>query len=126
MSSPVDAFQKWRSKWLVGTLEAFIFFALDKKQRYGGELLDLSKEKIDMDIKIPTVYGLINRIKGWGFIENTELSSEEGVTRGTSRKYYTITPLGREYYELLRNQIKELDHILNFDDTIFKEDEDYE
>ena len=36
-------FNRWQSKWVVGSLEAFLLYVIKQKDRYGGELVKLSR-----------------------------------------------------------------------------------
>ena len=114
MNEPMKTFDKWRSRWVSSILEVFILKMISKKERYGGELVHLAQSNLVEDAKIPTVYAIIHRnIKG-NFLEEFTQRDVDGVTRGTSRKYYKLTTKGVEYLQLLEDEIEK------FTDTIAK------
>jgi PadR family transcriptional regulator PadR len=65
---------------------------LKGRDRYGYEISEYLSEHID--IADGTVYPILRKLKGDGFV-TTYLSEESG---GPPRKYYSLTKLGRESY----------------------------
>lgn len=115
-------FNRWQSKWVVGLLETFLLYVVKQKDRYGGELVKLSRLNVDKNAKVPTIYGILNRYSELGLITEVSENSEEGVTRGTSRKYYAITDLGNNYLNLMIARISSLQPILEFNSKLIKEE----
>ncbi|MCU9613427.1 PadR family transcriptional regulator [Caldibacillus lycopersici] len=79
-----------------GVLELCVLVLLDKKDRYGYELV----QKISNQIEISegSVYPLLRRLTKEEYF-TTYLKES---TEGPSRKYYRLTDKGREYlYELI-------------------------
>ncbi|MCL9635951.1 PadR family transcriptional regulator [Bacillus zanthoxyli] len=79
-----------------GVLELCVLVLLDKKDRYGYELV----QKISNQIEISegSVYPLLRRLTKEEYF-TTYLKES---TEGPSRKYYQLTAKGREYlYELI-------------------------
>ncbi len=110
----MKTFDMWRSRWVSSILEVFILKMISKKERYGGELVKLAQSELVEDARIPTVYAIIRRnIKG-DFLEEFTQRDVDGITRGTSRKYYKLTTKGFEYLKLLEGEIEK------FTDTIAK------
>ncbi|MBO8157333.1 MAG: PadR family transcriptional regulator [Bacillaceae bacterium] len=80
-----------------GILELCVLALTSNKDRYGYELVQSISKKID--ISEGTVYPLLRRLTKDGFFSTYLAESREGPPR----KYYKITPKGREYlHELLR------------------------
>jgi PadR family transcriptional regulator PadR len=73
-----------------GALEMCVLALLEKNDRYGYELVTLISEEID--VTLGTIYPLLKRIKGEGYVETRTVDS----TDGPSRKYYSLTDKGRE------------------------------
>ncbi|MCD7034257.1 PadR family transcriptional regulator [Metabacillus sp. GX 13764] len=79
-----------------GVLELCVLVLLDKKDRYGYELVQKISDQIE--ISEGSVYPLLRRLtKEEYFTTYLQESSE-----GPSRKYYSLTSKGREYlYSLI-------------------------
>ena len=75
-----------------GVLELCVLSLLKKQDRYGYEISDLLSKRID--IADGTVYPILRKLKNDGLL-TAYLQEESG---GPPRKYYCITPLGRETY----------------------------
>ena len=76
---------KWRSQIIRGTLEYCILLMLNKKIYYGYEILqELSKYPI---------------------LQSTWQESAEGLP---PRKYYSLTPEGKEYLDAMSNEWENL------------------
>lgn len=73
-----------------GTIEICILSLIDQKDRYGYELVDLISQHLT--ITESTVYPILRRLTKEKFCEAYLKESSEGPTR----KYYKITPSGRE------------------------------
>jgi PadR family transcriptional regulator, regulatory protein PadR len=80
-----------------GVLELCVLSLLAKRDWYGYEISDFLSKKID--IADGTVYPILRKLKSDGFVE-TYLSEESG---GPPRKYYSLTPAGRESYQTDRS-----------------------
>ena len=105
MESLTSIQSKWRSRWTSVLLEPFILHMIQQKERFGGELVKLSQEILDPNTKIPTIYAILRRNTEIGIIHVKNAKSEDGITRGTSRKYYSLTTFGIEYYKNLMEAI---------------------
>ena len=77
-----------------GVLELCILSLLKKKDFYGYEISDYLSSQID--IADGTVYPILRKLKNDGLL-TTYLQEESG---GPPRKYYSLTSLGKETYEL--------------------------
>ena len=115
-------FEKWRSRWISAVLEAFIVYLVTKKERFGGELVKLSKIYIDESVKVPTVYAILKRLTDSGFLKEKSKLQEIGITRGKPRIYYDITELGESYYHNMQNLIRSSPIPCNFEEIKIQED----
>lgn len=97
---------KWKSQIARGTLEYCILLMLDKKTCYGYEILqELSKSPMLASTE-STVYPLLRRLQKDRYLQSVWQDSAEGLP---PRKYYSLTPLGKEYLEAMD---KEWNHLL--------------
>lgn len=79
-----------------GVLELCVLSLLHKRECYGYEISEFLSEHID--ISDGTVYPILRKLKTDGLL-TTYLQEESG---GPPRKYYKLTELGRETYQLDR------------------------
>ena len=96
---------KWRSQIIRGTLEYCILLMLNKKIYYGYEILqELSKYPIIASTE-STVYPLLRRLQKENYLQSTWHESAEGLP---PRKYYSLTPEGKEYLDAMSNEWENL------------------
>ncbi len=95
---------RWQSQIKKGLFEYIIMLLLQKKERYGYELISEIKKLADMDIAEGTIYPLLSRLKKEKLVESRWVEMDEGVPR----KYYQITDLGNEYLETMYQYLGEL------------------
>lgn len=81
-----------------GVLELCVLSMLEKKDRYGYELVEEISKNIDMSEG--TIYPLLRRLKDEGYFSTYLQESQEGPPR----KYYKITDQGRSIKEELANE----------------------
>ncbi|HIR26418.1 MAG TPA: PadR family transcriptional regulator [Candidatus Choladousia intestinigallinarum] len=92
---------KWKSQIVRGTLEYCILLMLNRKTRYGYEILqELSKYPIIASTE-STVYPLLRRLQKENFLQSTWQDSAEGLP---PRKYYALTPEGEEYLNAMNEE----------------------
>lgn len=92
---------KWKSQMIRGTLEYCIILMLDKKTYYGYEILqELSKYPIISSTE-STVYPLLRRLEKDNYLKSFWKESAQGIP---PRKYYSLTPQGKEYLEGMNNE----------------------
>lgn len=83
-----------------GVLELIVLLAVNKKDRYGYELvMEVSKV---VDVNDGTIYPLLKRLTNERYFETYLVDS----TEGPARKYYKITVLGKQRLENLRDNWK--------------------
>lgn len=96
---------KWKSQIIRGTLEYCILLMLNKKTYYGYEILqELSKYPIIASTE-STVYPLLRRLQKENYLQSTWQESAEGLP---PRKYYSLTPEGKEYLEAMNSEWENL------------------
>lgn len=96
---------KWKSQIVRGTLEYCILLMLDKKVYYGYEILqELSKYPIITSTE-STVYPLLRRLQKENYLQSTWQESIEGLP---PRKYYSLTPDGKNYLDAMNNEWENL------------------
>lgn len=78
-----------------GVLEPCVLAILRRRPRYGYELVQEIRKSLD--ITEGTVYPLLRRLKEEGYVATYLKESTEGPTR----KYYTLTPRGKQRLESL-------------------------
>ncbi len=81
-----------------GVLELCVLSLLCKRDYYGYELVSSISDEIR--ISEGTIYPLLKRLKDQGYFTTYLEESKEGP----SRKYYTLTPLGRTEKEQLETE----------------------
>ena len=86
-----QATDKWAAQLRKGTLELAILATLWEAPRYGLDILQ-TLERAGLSIGEGTLYPILNRLR------SDELLSSEWRQEGTGnpRKYYALTPLGRQ------------------------------
>ncbi|TRZ36281.1 PadR family transcriptional regulator [Niallia circulans] len=95
-----------------GVLELCVLVLLDKKDRYGYELVQKISDQIE--ISEGSVYPLLRRLTKEEYF-TTYLQES---TEGPPRKYYTLTEKGREYLQAL---LLEWQQFRDGVDTLIKE-----
>lgn len=96
---------KWKSQIVRGTLEYCILLMLDKKVYYGYEILqELSKYPIITSTE-STVYPLLRRLQKENYLQSTWQESTAGLP---PRKYYSLTPDGRNYLDAMNTEWENL------------------
>ena len=90
-----------------GVLELCVLVLLDKKDRYGYELVQMISEQIE--ISEGSVYPLLRKLSKEGYFTTYLQESSEGPPR----KYYQLTTKGRDYLYELVNEWKEFANGVN-------------
>ncbi|AYC28552.1 PadR family transcriptional regulator [Paenisporosarcina cavernae] len=86
-----------------GVLNLCVVALVDQKDRYGYELVQAISTQIE--ISEGSVYPLLRRLTSEGYFETYLVES----TEGPPRKYYRITPEGKDY---LQKQLGEWEHFM--------------
>ena len=82
----------WITQLRKGLLELCILNALAKEQVYGYDIVRQLRDIEYMVIGEGTIYPILSRLKREGLVGTTLEESPEGP----ARKYYSLTPRGRE------------------------------
>ena len=98
-------FDKWKSRWVSSMLEIFILFSISQQERYGGELVQLSKKFVDEGTKVPTVYAIIKRYTSSNILQEYKVEDKSGITRGRSRIYYKLTTDGKSLLQMIESHL---------------------
>lgn len=90
-------------QWKKGVLEYCLLHQIAQKETYGYDLLRILSSAFPT-IQEGTIYAILRRLKSNGMAEIYE-GKESG---GPVRKYYRITPRGRESLEQMRQDWQDL------------------
>ena len=88
----VESSEKWEVQLRKGSLELAILAALWDGRLYGLEILRELENKSDLIVVEGTVYPLLNRLRALSLVESEWVESDSGHPR----KYYRLTPAGRQ------------------------------
>ncbi len=101
--------EKWKSQIARGTLEYCILLMINRKVCYGYEILqELSKYPMLASTE-STVYPLLRRLQKDMYLQSVWQDSAEGLP---PRKYYSLTPEGREYLNAMNAEWMNLLHAM--------------
>jgi PadR family transcriptional regulator, regulatory protein PadR len=84
--------EKWEVQLRKGCLELAILAALWQGRLYGLEILRVLESNSELIVSEGTIYPLLTRLKTLGLVESEWVESDSGHPR----KYYALTPAGRE------------------------------
>lgn len=92
---------KWKSQIARGTLEYCILLMLSQKHCYGYEILQRLSRYPILTSTESTVYPLLRRLQKENYLQSVWQDSAEGLP---PRKYYSLTPEGKEYLKAMHNE----------------------
>jgi len=99
---------KWKTQIKKGTLSMIIMLLLRDGERYGFEIISMLKDNHDLDVAEGTIYPLLSRLTK----ERLIISKWVYANTGHPRKYYSLTPKGRECLgEMLREWRNHIDFV---------------
>jgi len=87
-----DYFDNWTVQARKGLLDMCILRVLAEREYYGYELVKTLVDVPGLGLTEGTLYPLLSRLRVQGLV-NTRL---EESTEGPARKYYALTPAGRQ------------------------------
>lgn len=90
-----------------GLLDLCVLALLSKRERYGYELAELLA--VQTNSSIGTIYPILRKMKEAGLL-TTKISEASG---GPPRKYYYITPQGKEVYVREKKHWQRLNTAIN-------------
>lgn len=107
---------------LKGHIDTLILSLLNQKGRYGYELAKVVRERSNdqFELKEGTLYLSLKRLENNGSVESY-WGDEQGA--GGRRKYYSITPVGKESYQLKKDEWL---HVRSMMDLFLGSDDGYE
>ena len=88
----LDGRDERRAQWLRGVLDVCVLAVLDDREHYGYELSQRLAAAGLGRIKGGTLYPLLARLEEAGLVSSRWQPGEQGP----GRKYYQLTPAGRE------------------------------
>lgn len=88
----VEASEKWEAQLRKGVLELAILASLWEKRLYGLEILRVLDENSKLVLAEGTVYPILGRLKDEGLLQSEWVEADAGHPR----KYYWLTPAGRQ------------------------------
>ncbi|MFZ5354409.1 MAG: PadR family transcriptional regulator [Bacillota bacterium] len=88
--------------FFLGTIKIHILYHAGKEPVYGSYLIE-ELEEHGHHVSPGTMYPTLNSL-----MEEGLLSREDQLVNGKIRKYYSLTPKGREVLEECKRQIREL------------------
>ena len=90
--------EEWRSQSKRGTLELCILLLIEKRERYGYELISELEKRPVLAARESTIYPLLRRLLRDGLLSSCWRDSAGGLP---PRKYYALTNAGREYLQAI-------------------------
>ena len=97
-----------RSQMRRGLLEFCTLVVISKEEMYASDILEALKAA-DLIVVEGTLYPLLSRLKGEGLLKYAWVES----SAGPPRKYYSLTPKGRESLEKLKVTWKALNRSID-------------
>jgi PadR family transcriptional regulator, regulatory protein PadR len=91
-TKPTENAEKWEVQLRRGSLELAILAALWEDRLYGLEILRHLEHNSDLIVVEGTVYPLLNRLRALELVDSEWVESDSGHPR----KYYRLTPAGRQ------------------------------
>jgi PadR family transcriptional regulator PadR len=89
---PSENTEKWEVQLRKGSLELAILASLWSNRLYGLEILRHLESNSDLIVVEGTVYPLLSRLRALGLVDSEWVESDSGHPR----KYYRLTPAGRQ------------------------------
>jgi Predicted transcriptional regulators len=103
-----------------GVLEMCVLIQLSRQDMYGYEIMKIIQD-VFPEVYDGSIYTILRRIKGEGYAETYMKDVPSG---GPSRKYYRITPPGREYCGRIRSEwdgmMMRVEQLIHKDDFTIK------
>jgi len=99
-----DFFDNWTVQVRKGLLELCILNALSGQERYGYELVKTLVAIPGLGVTEGTLYPLLSRLRVQGLV----CARLEESSAGPARKYYALTPQGREIMAEMNDYLETL------------------
>ena len=81
----------WITQLRKGVLEFALLLALERGENYGYEIVSTLREAEGLAVSESTVYPILVRLRGEGFLRSRDVASASGPPR----KYFSLTGKGR-------------------------------
>ena len=87
-----DSPDRWGAQLRKGALEMAALASLWSGRLYGLEMIRMLETRSQLDLAEGTIYPILNRLRAEGMVASEWVEAEAGHPR----KYYTLTPAGRD------------------------------
>jgi PadR family transcriptional regulator, regulatory protein PadR len=91
-SPEIESTDKWEAQMRKGCLEMAVLASLWYGRLYGLEILRVLERDSSLVLAEGTIYPILNRLRTDGLVQSQWVEAEAGHPR----KYYLLTPAGRE------------------------------
>ena len=91
-STEIESPDKWEAQMRKGCLEMAVLASLWYGRLYGLEILRVLERDSRLVLAEGTIYPILNRLRAEGLVESQWVEAEAGHPR----KYYELTPSGRD------------------------------
>ncbi len=91
----INTEEQWIVQLRKGTLELCMLALLINEERYGYQIAQGLTDSDGMQVREGTIYPLLSRLQREGLVESQWRESPAGPPR----KYYHLTPAGRQVFE---------------------------
>jgi PadR family transcriptional regulator, regulatory protein PadR len=88
----IDSPDKWEAQMRKGCLEMAVLASLWQGRLYGLEILRVLERDSSLVLAEGTIYPILNRLRAEGLVQSQWVEADAGHPR----KYYDLTPSGRE------------------------------
>jgi PadR family transcriptional regulator PadR len=102
--------EKWKSQLRKGTTEFAVLLILEDKELYGLEILNVITNSQGLAIAEGTIYPLLHRLRREGKVEARWVDDD---STSHMRKYYSLTPQGRQILAQMKTVWYEFQRDLN-------------
>lgn len=102
-------YQNWMTQIRKGVLELCILSIISTSKIYGYDIIKKLRDVNNLIVAEGTVYPLLNRLKTEKLINTTISKSGEGPPR----KYYELTPKGREMLNYMNTHWRQINQSVN-------------
>ncbi|MBI4229644.1 MAG: PadR family transcriptional regulator, partial [Planctomycetes bacterium] len=102
--SPVDPFDNWTVQVRKGILELCVLNALERKERYGYDLVKSLAAVEGLGVTEGTIYPLLSRLR----VQSLVKTRLEESTEGPARKYYSLTQDGEKVSRMMNDYLGNL------------------
>ena len=107
MSIKQPHIENWKAQMRKGYLDLCLLLLVQNQKRvYGLEIIEFLKNRLDLPVKEGTLYPLLSRLTADGLLESIWETENDS---GHPRKFYSLTPSGKE---AILEMVKEFDKMV--------------